>query len=154
MSELDFETFDNDGRTRKITKIPYQHTMEKERAETVSAREFVNVKYRDVSAKRVSGGLNLKNGMVEYARRYAGADLAKQIEEMDNNRLEWMYRNKILDTEEFFVYDDTNVNSQKMTIRGSTAKRETIQMYIDLYNQLEERGRAEINASRRARRNR
>lgn len=146
---LEADEVNINGHKRTIVSVPYQHTLEEERLESVPAREFYNIKYRDLGSARSAGGSNLKKGMVAYAQYYGTAEQVDALEAMDANRIQWMYENGIIDTDEYFVYDDKNVSSRGGVIRHGHVQDSTIQRYIEYYDRMEERGRAEIRESRR-----
>lgn len=135
------------GRRRIIRQEAPLHTIEQENAQNISARGFYQAKYNR-SAAYTTLGSHLKAGMAEYARLYAGNDIAEQIEAMDSARLEWMYRNRMILPTEYFVYDESNVTPEGNRRLHGTPKRVTMQTYIDMYNGLETRGRQEANAYR------
>lgn len=149
MSQLTMDEIEVNGRKRKIVHEPYEHTDEAFKSATVPAKEFYKVKYRQHSARTTSGANNLKNGMVQYARMYGTDEQADAIQAMDASRLQWMYNQRIIDTEEYFVYDDSNVSKEGNPVRHGKVMESTIQRYIEYYNELEIRSRAEIRESRR-----
>lgn len=137
------------GHKRTVLTQPPEHTAEAFQSVFVPAKEFYNIKYRELGAKRSRGANNLKNGMVQYAKYYGTADQVEALEAMDANRIQWMYENGIIDDQEYFYYDDKNVSKAGGVIRHGQVHDATIQRYIEFYNTLEQRGRAEIRESRR-----
>lgn len=144
-------TVNINGRNRTYgRRTPSIETIGAKRISDEDKYAYYRVGERGLKDKVAANMMDIRESMARYAEEYGTQAQADEIRTWNLSRLKWLIDHDIIVVEEFFVYDDSNVNEQYgAKIPGS--KTAEIQRTIDAYNQLYIEGRAVRQQRRRSR---
>lgn len=143
-------TINVDGKNRTLDAHKDVTSREKalERLTPTDKYRYYRINEHKLSPADMLNMYDVRNSMARYAEEYGTQAQADEISTWDLNRLKWLIEHDIINLEEYFEYDEGNIDSRGAKIPGS--KTVHIQETIDDYHRLYVEGRAERQRRRRA----